>query len=123
MISKTEFRAIIDEAISTLPETFQQALNNIAIIVEDWPDDKIMREMEIDHREDLLGLFHGSSLVEADEDTTGSLPNYITLYYRPLLLTADSVNEIRAEIRVTLLHELGHYFGLNEDRLSELGYD
>jgi predicted Zn-dependent protease with MMP-like domain len=101
-------RAALDE----LPPHIASALENVAVVVEDEnPEDP-----------DLLGLYHGVPLPERG-DLSGLLPDKISIYRIPLEESFPDPAELREEIRVTVLHELAHYFGLDEDRLAELGYD
>ena len=101
-------RAALDE----LPPHIAEALQNVAVVVEDEnPEDP-----------DLLGLYHGVPLPERG-DMAGALPDRISIYGIPLEESFPDPDELREEIRITVLHELGHYFGLDEDRLAELGYD
>jgi predicted Zn-dependent protease with MMP-like domain len=101
-------RAALDE----LPPHIAGALQNIAVVVENEnPEDP-----------DVLGLYHGVPLPERG-DMAGALPDRISIYRIPLEESFPDPDELREEIRITVLHELGHYFGLDEDRLAELGYD
>ena len=108
MTFEDQVRAALDE----LPPHIAQALENIAIVVEDEnPDDP-----------DLLGLYHGVPLPERG-DMAGALPDKISIYRIPLEESFADPSELREEIRITVLHELAHYFGLDENRIAELGYD
>ena len=101
-------RAALDE----LPSNLASALTNVAVIVEDEnPEDP-----------DLLGLYHGVPLPERG-DMAGMPPDTISIYRIPLEDSFPDPEELRKEIRITVLHELAHYFGLDENRLAELGYD
>jgi predicted Zn-dependent protease with MMP-like domain len=101
-------RAALDE----LPANLASALRNIAIVVEDEnPDDP-----------ELLGLYHGVPLPERG-DMAGALPDKISIYRLPLEESFPDPADLRDEIRITVLHELAHYFGLDEDRISQLGYE
>ena len=101
-------RAALDE----LPPDLASALTNVAVVVEDEnPEDP-----------DLLGLYHGVPLPERG-DMAGLPPDTISIYRIPLEDSFPDPKELREEIRVTVLHELAHHFGLDEDRLAELGYD
>jgi predicted Zn-dependent protease with MMP-like domain len=101
-------RAALDE----LPPHIAEALQNVAVVVED----------ENAEDPDLLGLYHGVPLPERG-DMAGALPDRISIYRIPLEESFPDPDELRSEIRITVLHELGHYFGLDEDRLAELGYE
>jgi len=100
-------RAALDE----LPPELAAALTNVAVVVEEEnPDDP-----------DLFGLYHGVPLPERG-DMTGMHPDKISIYRVPLEESFPDTQELRDEIRITVLHELAHYFGLDEDRIAELGY-
>lgn len=106
------FDDVVRSALDTLPPHIAAALRNVAVVVEEEnPDDPY-----------LYGLFDGIPLTEGGPGP-GELPNRIAIYRRPLEDDFPDDEELREEIRVTVLHELGHYFGLDEDRLSELGYE
>jgi predicted Zn-dependent protease with MMP-like domain len=106
------FEDHVRRALDSLPPRIAAALQNVAVVVRDeHPDDP-----------DLFGLYEGTPLPERG-DMAGSLPDRITIYRRPLEEEFDDPAELEEEIRITVLHELGHYFGLDEDRLSELGYE
>ena len=101
-------RAALDE----LPPHLAAALQNVAVVVEDENADD----------PDLLGLYHGVPLPERG-DMAGALPDKISIYRFPLEESFPDPNDLREEIRITVLHELAHYFGLDEDRIADLGYD
>jgi predicted Zn-dependent protease with MMP-like domain len=106
------FDDVVRAALDTLPPHIADALRNVAVVVEDEnPEDP-----------DLYGLFDGIPLIEGGPGP-GDLPSRIAIYRRPLEADFPDEDELRDEIRITVLHELGHYFGLDEDRLSELGYE
>jgi predicted Zn-dependent protease with MMP-like domain len=101
-------RAALDE----LPPHLAKALKNVAVVIEDENRDD----------PDLFGLYHGVPLPERG-DMSGSLPDKISIYRLPLEDSFPDPEELREEIRITVLHELAHYFGLDEERIAELGYD
>ena len=106
------FDDVVREALDSLPPDIASGLRNVAIVIEDEdPSDP-----------DLYGIFEGIPLTEGGP-APGELPNRIAIFRRPLEADFDDVDELREEIRITVLHELGHYFGLDEERLSELGYE
>ena len=99
-------------ALDSLPPELARALQNVAVVVEhENPEDP-----------DLFGLYEGIPLPERGDDA-GALPDRIAIYRRPLEEEFPDPADLEREIRVTVLHELGHYFGLDEDRLEELGYN
>ena len=100
-------------ALDSLPPKLADALVNVAVVVEDeHPDDP-----------DLYGLYEGVPLPERSGQDSGSLPDRITIYRRPLEQDFADPAELEHEIRVTVLHELAHYFGFDEQRIGELGYE
>ena len=99
-------------ALDSLPPEIARALRNVAVVVED----------ENHEDPDLFGLYEGVPLPERG-DEAGSLPDRIAIYRLPLEDEFPDPHDLEREIRVTVLHELGHYFGLDEDRLAELGYE
>jgi predicted Zn-dependent protease with MMP-like domain len=106
------FEDVVREALDSLPAELAAGLRNVAVVIEDEdPDDP-----------DLYGVFDGVPLTEGGP-LPGDLPNRIAIFRRPLEDDFGDVDELRDEIRVTVLHELGHYFGLDERRLTELGYE
>ncbi len=109
MAFEDEVRAALD----TLPPELARALVNVAVVIEDaHPGDP-----------DLFGLYEGIPLTERGSGDFGQLPDRIAIYRRPLEESFSDPTELVDEIRITVLHELAHYFGLDEDRLSELGYE
>ncbi len=107
------FEETVRRALDSLPPHLAQALENVAVVVEDEnPEDP-----------DLFGLYHGVPLPERDSQYSGHLPDKISIYRLPLEEEFEDPTELEDEIRITVLHELAHYFGIDEDRLAELGYE
>jgi predicted Zn-dependent protease with MMP-like domain len=106
------FDDVVRAALDELPSEIAAGLRNVAVVVEE----------ENAEDPDLYGLFEGVPLTEGGPDA-GDLPNRIAIYRRPLEADFPDEDELRDEIRITVLHEHGHYFGLDEDRLAELGYE
>ena len=112
-MDREEFRRHVRAALDLLPPELAQALENVAVVVEDEdPDDP-----------DLFGLYHGIPLPERGSAYSGELPDRISIYQLPLQDEFPDPDELVEEIRITVLHELAHYFGIDEDRLAELGYE
>lgn len=99
--------------IEALPEWVLEEVDNLIVVVEDEPDEE---------EGDLLGIYEGVSLAER-EDYWGALPDRIVIFYRPHLELGLSEDELRDEIRKTVLHELAHHLGIDDERLTELGWD
>ncbi len=113
-----QFRELVAEALDSLPEEFGELLDNVAVVVEDEPSADDLRElgMDPDERMDLLGLYHGTPLDERGFEY-GGLPDRVVIYRRPILRIARTRREVIQQVRETVLHELGHHFGLEEDDL------
>jgi predicted Zn-dependent protease with MMP-like domain len=108
-----DFEEHVQAALDSLPPKLAAALENVAVVVlEEHPEDP-----------DLFGLYEGTPLPERGVGTAGRLPDRIAIYRRPLEESFGDPAELEEEIRITVLHELAHYFGLDEDRLEELGYE
>ena len=114
-ISRNKFDKLVEAAITALPTEFARWLDEVPIIVEDAP-----RRSEKDIQ-DALGIYDGPSLLGRYE-SSGHLPPRIVLYRNHLMEACDSLDELAEEIRITLLHELGHHAGMDEDDLDRLGY-
>jgi predicted Zn-dependent protease with MMP-like domain len=108
-----DFENLVEEVFDTLPDDMVDDLDNVAIIVEDRPEDGSL---------DLLGLYHGVALTERGQYGFGELPDTISIYREPLLHHAEDLDDLREEVRVTLVHEIGHYFGLDDAELHRLGW-
>lgn len=111
-MERHKFEALVEQALNSLPRTFREKLTNIAIIVEDRPPQEPETGL-------LLGLFHGIPRTEKSVFFS-SPPDRIVLYQRNIEAICASDAEIHRQIRATLLHEVGHYFGLSEDELRGL---
>ena len=110
-MDRRRFEEHVRRALDELPANLAQALRNIAVVVEEEnPEDP-----------DLFGLYEGVPLPDRGGESW-SLPDRIAIYRRPLVEEFDDPRDLEEEIRITVLHELAHYFGLDEDRLDELGY-
>ena len=124
-----EFESAIAEALDAMPGQFMEALRNVAIVWEEEPsayhlgyDEEWDAEGE-DEFDDLLGLFDGLSIVERANGYDDDIPDVITVIKGPHERCFDSREEIVEEVGKTIIHELGHYFGLNEDQLAAMGYE
>jgi predicted Zn-dependent protease with MMP-like domain len=112
-MEREEFHRHVRTALDLLPPELARALENVAVVVEDEdPEDP-----------DLFGLYHGIPLPERGSGYSGHLPDRISIYQLPLEDEFPDPAELVDEIRITVLHELAHYFGIDEDRLAELGYE
>ena len=119
-MTRDEFRRLVTEAITLIPKRFRREMRNLALVVEDEPDAALLEEMEIEPPDSLYGLYQGTPLPERTWDYGNSLPDRITLYQRPIEEDCEDEDEIRAVIGETLIHEVGHYFGLSEEEIEEI---
>lgn len=121
-LSPDEFAALVQEALTDVPPDFARYLEEIVVDVEPMPDRRTLADMEIDDPTELLGMYHGTPLTERNLEDPFHLPDRITIYQRNLERLCESREELIEQIRTTVLHEIGHHFGLDEDDLDELGY-
>ncbi len=113
-MSEEEFDRLVGEALDGIPPELARLMDNVAVFVEPEPpaDDP-----------DLLGLYEGTPLTERGEWYSGVLPDRITIYRGPTLRMCEDADEVVDEVRVTVVHEVAHHFGIDDDRLHELGWD
>lgn len=118
-----EFDRALREALSDLPPIFHDALRNVAVVVEEWPPDELLDELGVPPEDTLYGFYHGVPLPERSVQDSGLLPDKISVYRGPLVEDFPNRGELRRQIRITVLHEIGHYFGMDEEELTRLGYE
>lgn len=111
------FEAAVEEALASIPDDILGHLENVAVTVEDEPSAEDLRELGMDEDELLFGLYHGIPLPEREVTSYGGLPDRIAIYRLPLLEACTSRRELLREIRDTVIHEVGHYFGFDEHEL------
>jgi len=115
---RTQFDRIVDEALEELPDWVLDVVDNLHVVVEDWPT----REQDPDD-DGILGIYEGISLLERGDFYSGALPDRIVIFMGPHLDLGLRRAELRSEIRKTVLHEVAHHLGIDDDRLAELGWD
>ena len=127
-MSDDEFEAAIDEALDQLPPRFLKALDNVGIAMEDEPDEDQLDQAEYGTENavsgELLGLYEGIPLTERGEgygEFGADLPDFITIFKGPHERSFDSRDQIVNEIQKTVVHEIGHYFGMSEEQLDRVG--
>ena len=120
-LTREEFHELVEEAIDTIPRRFAREVRNVAIVIEDEPSDELLDEMEIDAGRYAARLYQGTPLTERGWGYGNALPDRITLFQRTIEDECDDdEDEIVVAIGETLIHELGHYFGLSEDEIMEI---
>ncbi len=117
-MNRRAFEDLVDRALEELPGWVLDVLDNVIVVVEDHPT----RDQD-PHGDGLLGIYEGVSLLERGVDYSGYLPDRIVVFMGPHLDLGLSKRELRDEIRTTVLHEVAHHLGIDDDRLHELGWD
>ena len=120
-MNRREFEDCVGEALEALPPYFQRQLDNVEVLVEEWPDDDTLDIAGIDDPADLQGWYHGVPLTERSTHYGLVPPDTISIYRQPILRACRTEAEARALIRRVVHHEVAHYFGISDDRLRELG--
>jgi predicted Zn-dependent protease with MMP-like domain len=112
-LDEEAFEALVTDELDQLPDDMVDGLDNVVFVVEDRPEDGSL---------DLLGLYDGVALTERAQYGFGEMPDRIILYREPLLSICDTLDDLRDEIHVTLVHEIAHFYGIDDDKLHELGW-
>jgi predicted Zn-dependent protease with MMP-like domain len=120
-MTREQFNGLVQEAIDSIPRRFAREVTNVAIVVEDYPSAELLHEMEMGPDDVLLGLYQGVPLPDRQWAHGNALPDCITLYQKSIEEDCeDYEDEIVVAIGETLIHELGHYFGLSEEEIMEI---
>lgn len=119
-MTRAEFESVVARALQTLPRRFKTKMNNIAVVVEDWADPETLKEMEIEPPDTLYGLYRGVDLTHRDSSYGNVLPDTITIYQGPIEEDASDEHEMVELIRDVVIHEVGHYFGLDDEAMAEI---
>lgn len=120
-MDRERFEELVDEAVESLPEMFKERLENIAILVADWPTPEQLEEVGMTRKTDLLGLYEGVPFPRRSRHYDMVLPDRITIFQKPIEMRYHSEELIRKKIQSTVRHEIAHYFGISDDRLRDLG--
>ena len=113
-MAAADFDELVSQALDTIPDQLADLIENCVIVVEDYPPP--------DRPSDLLGLYEGIPITERGDFYSGVLPDKITIYRIPTLAICDTVEHVVEEVHITVVHEIAHYFGIDDARLHELGY-
>jgi predicted Zn-dependent protease with MMP-like domain len=116
-LTPAEFETLVETALEQLPPQFQALLDNVAVMVEEEPDDEDYELADADEEGELLGIFRGIARTDRSWEQLPALPNTIAIFRGPILRISGSRAEAVREIRETVIHELGHYFGLGDDEM------
>jgi predicted Zn-dependent protease with MMP-like domain len=119
-MTRREFERLVAEAVTLIPARFRREMKNLSIVVEDEPAAELLAEMEIEPPDSLYGLYQGTPLPERMWGYGNTLPDRITLFKRPIEHDCEDEDEMRAVVGETLIHEVGHYFGLSEEEIEAI---
>jgi predicted Zn-dependent protease with MMP-like domain len=119
-MNRARFETLVSDALASIPKRFRAAMKNLAIVVEDEPSPKLLEEMDIEPPDTLLGLYQGTPLTERAWDYGNALPDRILLFQGPLQRESADEDDLVVAIGETLIHEIGHYFGLSEEEIEDI---
>jgi predicted Zn-dependent protease with MMP-like domain len=119
-MTRAKFEALVARAMRTLPRAFRDKIKNIAVVVEDWADAETLAEMDIEPPDTLYGLYRGIDITRRDASYGNVLPDVITIYQGPIEEDAVDEDDMAEIIRETVIHELGHYFGLDDETMHRI---
>jgi predicted Zn-dependent protease with MMP-like domain len=119
-MTRQRFEQLVTEAVTLIPKRFRREMHNLALIVEDEPDGELLAEMAIEPPDTLYGLYQGTPLTERTASYGNHLPDVITIFQVPIEEDCEDEDDVRAVIGETLIHEVGHYFGLSEEEIEEI---
>ena len=120
-LTPAAFEGVVMEAIASIPEALRAQLANVDVVIEQWPSDADLAAAEVPEGYTLFGLYTGVPLTERTSGYNMVLPDRITIYRGPLLAAFHDVDQLKDEIRATVIHEFAHFFGLSDADLERLG--
>ena len=122
-MNREHFEALVADELDRLPEVFAERLSELLIVIEDEPSPALLESLGLDPHEDtLFGLYEGVPLSERHFTDNELLPGRILIFYKPLIQECRSRQHLQREVRITLIHEIAHFLGMDEDEIDELGY-
>ncbi len=119
-LERGHFERLVADALRQIPRRFRDEMTNLALVIENEPDPETLAEMGIEPPDSLYGLYQGTPLPERAWAQGNNLPDRITLYQRPIEEDCEDLQEIRDVVGETLIHEIGHYFGLSEEEIEAI---
>ncbi len=115
-----KFEKLVIDVVAGMPAEFKELLENIDICIQDWPSRQQLKNVGLQDKYDLLGLYEGTPRTERDQGYNLVLPDKITIFQKPLEAQCASTRELKDEIVRTVKHEIAHYFGLDDERLEQI---
>lgn len=119
-MNRRQFEGLVEKALEGLPPEFRDRMENVAIVVEDWPSPDQIEALGLEDRMDLLGLYEGVPLIQRSRDHAWSTPDKITLFRMPIEVRCRSEEEVTREIYNTVYHEIAHHFGISDEELDRI---
>ena len=119
-MNRRRFEALVEKAMKKLPRKFKDRIANVVIVVEDWADDATLDEMGIEPPDTLYGLYRGIDLTQRDSGYGNVLPDTVTIYQGPIEEDCADEDEMADLVRETVVHEIGHYFGLDDETMHRI---
>jgi len=119
-MTRTEFEDLVESALKKLPRPFREKLKNIAVVVEDWADEETLEDMGIEPPDTLYGLYRGVDLTRRDSSYGNVLPDTIHIYQGPIEEDCADPEEMAELVRDVVVHEVGHYFGLDDETMEDI---
>lgn len=119
-MTRERFEKLVEDALTLIPKRFRREMQNVAIVVEDEPSDDLLDDMEIPDGDTLLGLYQGTPLPERGWAHGNNLPDRISLFQGPIEDACEEEDDVRDCVAETLIHEFGHYFGMNEEQIEAI---
>ncbi len=117
-IGPEEFESLVRKAVDGLPDQYRRLLKNVTVVVEEEPSREVLDDLGLESEDDLLGLYSGTArAAESFFDPGGHLPAHISIYRGPILRLCRTAEEVIQEVRDTVVHEIGHHFGLDDDEM------
>jgi len=119
-MTRRQFEALVERALKRLPKKFKDKLANIAVVVEGWADDETLAEVGIEPPDTLYGLYRGVDFTHRDSNYGNVLPDTVTIYQGPIEEDCADEEEMAELVRDTVIHEVGHYFGLDDETMERI---
>ncbi len=121
-LSHSQFEALVVEALDSLPAQFRERMDNVEVVIEEWPTPDEARRAGLAPGQLLFGLYQGVPLTRRDSGYTLVPPDKITLYQRPIEMFSHTPEAVKQQVQRTVIHEIAHHFGISDERLRELGW-
>ncbi|HET6465670.1 MAG TPA: metallopeptidase family protein [Nitrospiria bacterium] len=122
-MDRKSFEKLVQEALDRIPSEFQCAMKNVAVVIQDRPGPEVDEDRDGEEADELYGLYQGVPLPDRSADDSGTTPDIIFLYQKPLEEDFPDREDLIREIEITVVHEIAHYFGFDEEALERYGYD